>query len=80
MVEDGRAATGEPLVGVNPVVGDHAYVVAPPAVNVTAEAPGWQIDAVNGATVTVGNAFIVSVSWFELLLQVPQPEHVVVIT
>jgi hypothetical protein len=56
----GDAVTDAPVVAVNPVAGDHEYVLAPVAVNRTGPHDP------SGVTFIVGNEFIVKVAAFEL--------------
>jgi hypothetical protein len=58
-VAAGVAITLVPVAADNPAVGNHAYVVAADAVNVT-PVPGLQYKAEVGVTATTGNAFTVT--------------------
>ena len=62
MVEVGLAVTDEPVVALNPVAGDHEYVVAPFAVNV-ADCPRQKLTF--GETVTTGAGLTVTVTCVE---------------
>jgi hypothetical protein len=59
VVEEGFAVTLEPVVELNPVAGDHVYVLAPPAVSVVF-CP-VQIETF-GDSVTTGIGFTVTVT------------------
>ena len=58
---EGLAFTDVPVVADNPAEGDHAYVVAPPAVKAIAGAPLHNVE-VAGVAVTTGNAFTVTLT------------------
>ena len=67
MVAVGSAETGEPVLGVSPVVGDHVKATAPVppvllAVRLIGLPAGLQIDPVVGETVTTGTGFTVKVT------------------
>ena len=58
VVEVGLAVTVAPLVALNPVAGDHVYVLAPEAVRLTL--PAKAIEGAAGVTTTVGSAWLVN--------------------
>jgi hypothetical protein len=59
VVEEGFALTSSKFVADNPEDGDHAYVLAPLAINETAEPPGRQIKPEVGLIATAGSALMV---------------------
>jgi hypothetical protein len=58
VVAGGFAETADPVVGLNPVAGDHEYVEAPPAV----KDPGVPAQIVIGEEVITGIGFTVTVT------------------